>query len=167
MFCLRQTRTSYVLLSGPEGARRTQAALVFNNTKVILLDDLNVFPSSLWPINDWLYVKLTCVKNNGTYLYKLALSPDKTNWVEGEYQSETNFLASKAISFLDSNIGATGNSAFADLNETYIKVNGVPWFTGKPAMTKTCSIVGATGTADLTQEDKNIILNKGWSLTVQ
>ena len=53
------------------------------------------------------------------------------------------------------------------LNETYIKVNGVPWFTGKPAMTKTCSIVGATGTADLTQEDKNIILNKGWSLTVQ
>ena len=54
-----------------------------------------------------------------------------------------------------------------DLNETYIKVNGVPWFTGKPAMTKTCSIVGATGTADLTQEDKNIILNKGWSLTVQ
>ena len=54
-----------------------------------------------------------------------------------------------------------------DLNETYIKVNGVPWFTGKPAMTKTCSIVGAAGTADLTQEDKNIILNKGWSLTVQ
>ena len=54
-----------------------------------------------------------------------------------------------------------------DLNETYIKVNGVLWFTGKPAMTKTCSIIGATGTADLTQEDKNIILNKGWSLTVQ
>lgn len=54
-----------------------------------------------------------------------------------------------------------------DLNHTYIKVNGVPWFTGKPAMTKTCSIVGATGTSDLTQEDKNIILNKGWSLTVQ
>ena len=54
-----------------------------------------------------------------------------------------------------------------DLNETYIKVNGAPWFTGKPAMTKTCSIAGATGTADLTQEDKNIILNKGWSLTVQ
>lgn len=54
-----------------------------------------------------------------------------------------------------------------DLNQTYIKVNGVPWFTGKTAMTKTCSIVGATGAADLTQEDKNIILNKGWSLTVQ
>ena len=56
---------------------------------------------------------------------------------------------------------------YIDLNNTYIKVNEVPWFTGKEAMTKTCSIVGATGTADLTQEDKNIILNKGWSLTVQ
>ena len=67
-------------------------------------------------------------------------------------------------------IGSDGNVYFTgsiDLNNTYIKVNGVPWFTGKPAMTKTCSIVGATGTADLTQEDKNIILNKGWSLTVQ
>ena len=28
-------------------------------------------------------------------------------------------------------------------------------------------IISATGTADLTQEDKNIILKKGWSLTVQ
>lgn len=72
-------------------------------------------------------------------------------------------------------IGMRGGSSYTnnyfrgsiDLNETYIKVNVVPWFTGKPAMTKTCSIVGATGTADLTQEDKNIILNKGWSLTVQ
>lgn len=62
--------------------------------------------------------------------------------------------------------GAIFNGSI-DLNETYIKVNGVYWFTGKPAMKKTCSIVGATGTADLTQEDKNIILNKGWRLTVQ
>lgn len=128
VFCLRPTRTSYVLLGGPEGARRTEAILVLNNTRVILLDDLNVFPSSLWPVNDWFYVKLTCVKNNGTYTYKLALSPDKTNWVEGEYQSETNFLASEAISFLYSYVGATGDDTFADLNETYIKVNGQPWF---------------------------------------
>lgn len=53
-----------------------------------------------------------------------------------------------------------------DLNSTYIKVNGIPWFTGKEAMTKTCSVVGCTGTADLTQDDKNIALNKGWELTV-
>lgn len=53
-----------------------------------------------------------------------------------------------------------------DLNETYIKVNGVPWFTGKATMTKTCNIVGCTGTADLTAKDKNIALDKGWELTV-
>lgn len=51
-----------------------------------------------------------------------------------------------------------------DLNETYIKVNGIPWFTGKAAMTKTCSIVGCTGTADLTAADKAIATGKGWIL---
>ena len=54
-----------------------------------------------------------------------------------------------------------------DLNNTYIKVGSNYFYRGMVPMTKTCSIVGATGTADLTQEDKNIILNKGWSLTVQ
>jgi len=53
-----------------------------------------------------------------------------------------------------------------DLNETYIKVNDVYWFRGQPAMTKTLSCVGATGTADLTAEDKDIALNKNWQLTL-
>lgn len=67
-------------------------------------------------------------------------------------------------------IGITQSGTFAgliNLNETYIKVNDVYWFRGQPTMTKTLSCIGATGTADLTQEDKNTILNKGWSLTVQ
>ncbi len=53
-----------------------------------------------------------------------------------------------------------------DLNNTYIKINGVPWFKGTAAMTKTCSVVGCTGTADLTAADKAIATDKGWSLTV-
>jgi len=53
-----------------------------------------------------------------------------------------------------------------DFNKSYIKVNGVPWFTGKAAMTKTCSVVGCTGTADLTADDKAIATGKGWELTV-
>lgn len=53
-----------------------------------------------------------------------------------------------------------------DLNNTYIKINNVYWFRGQAAMTKTLSCVGATGTADLTQDDKDIALNKGWSLTL-
>lgn len=53
-----------------------------------------------------------------------------------------------------------------DLNESYIKLNGNMWFSGTEAMTKTCNVVGCTGTADLTQTDKDIALDKGWSLTV-
>lgn len=53
-----------------------------------------------------------------------------------------------------------------DLNNTYIKVNDIYFFRGQPAMTKTLSCVGCTGTADLTAEDKDIALNKGWSLTL-
>lgn len=103
----------------------------------------------------------------------------KTNNTAAVYNSAdgTNYsLVSDNINIgdglTDAGAVALGSSSLPwdgsiDLNETYIKVNGVPWFTGKPAMTKTCSIVGASGTSDLTQEDKNIILNKGWSLTVQ
>ena len=54
-----------------------------------------------------------------------------------------------------------------DLNNTDIKFDNVPWFTGKEAMTKTCSVVGAVGTADLTAEDKAVVTNKGWELTVE
>ena len=53
-----------------------------------------------------------------------------------------------------------------DLNNTYIKINDVYWFRGQPAMTKTLSCVGATGTADLTADDKDIALNKGWAITI-
>lgn len=53
-----------------------------------------------------------------------------------------------------------------DLNNTFINIDGAPWFKSTPEMVKTCSVVGCTGTADLTQTDKDIILNKGWSLAV-
>lgn len=54
-----------------------------------------------------------------------------------------------------------------NLNNIYIKVGSDYFYRGMVPQVKTCSIVGATGTADLTQEDKNIMLNKGWNLTVQ
>lgn len=112
------------------------------------------------------YVKLLVQKNTLDYTYTLAYSLDKQNWTSEQFISST-MIGNKIINLLHNRVGSSGGDAWMDLNETYIKVNDIPWFTGKPAMTKTCSIVGATGTADLTQEDKNIILNKGWSLTVQ
>ena len=112
------------------------------------------------------YVKLLSQKNTSDYTYTLAYSLDKQNWTSKQFISST-MIGNKIINLLRNRVGSSGGDSWMDLNETYIKVNEVPWFTGKEAMTKTCSIVGATGTADLTQEDKNIILNKGWSLTVQ
>ena len=66
-------------------------------------------------------------------------------------------------------IGRTQNGVFTgsiNLNNTYIKINDEYWFRGQPAMTKTLSCVGATGTADLTAEDKAIATDKGWALTL-
>ena len=103
---------------------------------------------------------------DGNRLAYVSASKDKINWQTKtrDYvpSTDTKVFYIGALQFFSSYF--TGSIY---LNETYVKVNGVPWFTGKPAMTKTCSIVGCTGTAYLTQEDKNIILNKGWSLTVQ
>ena len=100
--------------------------------------------------------------------FSFNVSTDKSNWTTVSETKTDAFTEAQGLYAYQ--FGETQHGEFKgsiDLNETYIKVNGVPWFTGQPAMTKTCSIVGATGTADLTQEDKNIILNKGWSLTVQ
>ena len=124
------------------------------------------FPFNKTQDGTGVYVKLLVQKNTSDYTYTLAYSLDKQNWTSEQFISST-MIGNRIINLLRNRVGSSGGDSWMDLNETYIKVNGVPWFTGKPAMTKTCSIVGATGTADLTQEDKNIILNKGWSLTVQ
>ena len=102
-----------------------------------------------------------------TLNWKLGMSTDGLNPVYGLQNVATGILTTNILTLGKTSVAGYQLRGSIDLNETYIKVNGVPWFTGKPAMTKTCSIVGCTGTADLTQEDKNIILNKGWSLTVQ
>ena len=51
------------------------------------------------------------------------------------------------------------------LPNSYIKVNGIPWLRGT-TMTKTISVVGCTGTPDLTAEDKAIAEDKGWSIVL-
>lgn len=69
------------------------------------------------------------------------------------------------------NIGLFGGRFYSpiqaiDFNNTSIEVYDIPFFRGQAAMTKTLSCVGCTGTADLTADDKDIALNKGWSLTL-
>lgn len=53
-----------------------------------------------------------------------------------------------------------------DLNNTYMKFNDNSFCRGMVPQEKICSVVGCAGTADLTQTDKDIALDKGWSLTV-
>lgn len=109
--------------------------------------------------------------NNNVFNFMVKSSDDGgQTWItEYDVNSTYPIRTSAPIYF-----GSAGNSSFAtqyfrgniNLNNTYIKINGVYWFNGQPAMTKTLSCVGATGTADLTADDKDIALNKGWSLTL-
>jgi len=67
-----------------------------------------------------------------------------------------------------------GTSLSVNLNNTYIKVNDVPWFgheskqvtwfNSKPSQIKVVDVSGATGTSSLTNDDKAIVTNKSWKL---
>lgn len=114
------------------------------------------------------------MSQNTWYLYKAVY--DGTNLSAFLYADDGTLLGSVSVATELSirsgyfRLGTVSSAAFdgsIDLNNTCIIANGTKAFSGMVPMTKTCSIVGAIGTADLTQEDKNIILNKGWSLTVQ
>ena len=103
--------------------------------------------------------------NNGTTATALY-STDGVNFIAGA-SKDPSLISTQSPGVV--RYGTRGAQAFdgsIDFNNTYIKKNGVYWFRGQPAMTKTLSCVGATGTADLTAEDKDIALNKGWSLTL-
>ena len=143
-----------VIFTGPSGrigyiGEQPTATPLQPNTKTWIK---TIFNGSVYKV----YTSL-----NGSDYTEVSESVTSSTSISSD-NSEYHF--GEGLSSSSASISYTGS---IDLNETYIKVNGVTWFSGKPAITKTCSIVGATGTADLTQEDKNIILNKGWSLTVQ
>lgn len=117
-------------------------------------------------------------QNNTTYSLKISYNGDKTLVAtvynaSGEQvatQTFTQTVTLLEISYLIIGTVGTGSSVWSgsiNFNNTYIKVNGVYWFRGQAAMTKTLSCVGCTGTADLTADDKDIALDKGWSLTLE
>ena len=101
--------------------------------------------------------------------YIIRLSTDGTTWTEENSLNSTAVPNPGNPFTLQIGDGHSNHWYFRgsiDLNETYININGIPWFTGKAAMTKTCNVVGCTGTADLTAEDKAIATDKGWALTL-
>lgn len=96
----------------------------------------------------------------------LKVSTDNATWTT---DSRDLPEATSFSTFESYKIGYTQHGSFSgsiDLNNTYIKVNGIPWFRGTAAMTKTVSVVGCTGTVDLTAADKAIAEDKGWAITL-
>ena len=109
-------------------------------------------------------VKCTC--------YDKVLTATLYDNTGNQLATNTTTLANNLLSASNIFIGSVGTASSyfngsIDLNNTYIKVGSDYIYRGMVPQVKTCSVVGCTGTVDLTQEDKNIILNKGWSLTVQ
>lgn len=117
------------------------------------------------PTDTWFYLKTTY---NGT-TYKAFKSLDKITWeqiisFDVDLSSQTDSTSFRIGSNPYQSVNYFEGSI--DLNETYIQKNNVPWFTGQASATKTCDVRDCIGTDDLTQDDKDIVLNKGWSLTV-
>lgn len=114
------------------------------------------------------YVKIIKTEDNKL---SVSYSTDGTNYIlDNETQNE-NAGTVAIISYFRWGVSGAYNptnpfDGEIDFNKTYIKTNGVPFFRGTAAMTKSINLVGATGTADLTADDKDIALNKGWSLTL-
>lgn len=99
--------------------------------------------------------------------FSLYYSTDNSNWITITETKEESFT--EGGGFYVYNYGHTQHGNFngsIDMPSCYAEIDGVLMFVGRPAMTKTCSIVGCTGTADLTADDKAIATGKGWELTV-
>ncbi len=163
------TPNSVTAVSGTDGiavARIADAFFHIGNSKLSVRYSIGS--------NKWI-TESTALSENTKYWGKLtydgtevglSLSTDGINYTTPVLQQESPRDRADIVTLGYINTSYSALDGTIDLNNTYIKVNGVTLFRGAEAMTKTCSVVGCTGTADLTQDDKNIALNKGWSLTV-
>ena len=112
------------------------------------------------------YVKAT----SSSGVYELSYSTDGVNYTSCGTSTDTDAALTNHIELGAWTFGYASLyrplKGSIDLNKSYIKINGNMWFRGTAAMTKTVSVVGCSGTADLTAEDKAIAEDKGWSITL-
>ena len=73
------------------------------------------------------YTRVKVTKNTSDYTYELGLSADGKTWVTNSANYSSN-MCTGAVYFLRNSSGYTGSNGEMDLNETYIKADGQPWF---------------------------------------
>jgi len=105
--------------------------------------------------NDGQTIRLYSSSDGETYTIKNSQNVSGTIGGDGKMKFGTRWQGDSGVF-----------NGYIDLGGCSVKINNLPFFSGKSAMTKTCSVVGCTGTADLTSDDKAIATDKGWSLTV-
>ena len=123
----------------------------------------NIFTQEL-ALDTWYYIKWERINNVHTISYSI----DGVNYTAGDSATCADHLYNDGgicVYGWHAAYSANGYTGSINLNNTYIKVNDDYWFRGQPAITKTLSCVGCTGTADLTNDDKAIAENKFWIIT--
>lgn len=163
---------------------KTDAEIPSNNAVVIIGDAVAASKMFCYYYSGWVYF-LNLAFDNYTWRvvqpntwYRAKLTAKNGVWNSYVYDDNENLLGelqSTPTPFGDVTVTIPFGKAPGyenapvpggiDLNNTYIKVNDVYWFRGQPAMTKTINVVGCTGTANLTTDDKAIVTDKRWSLT--
>ena len=116
----------------------------------------------------------TVLSNNTTYWIKIVYDGTTASLYLSTNGTDYNLEGSTEITPIgtyDIKLGETRSVSVIsgtsiDLGNTYININGIPWFRGTATMTKTCDVRNCTGTADLTAADKAIAEDKGWAITL-
>ena len=164
----RNTGTSdmyYISSDSLHGLTATESRLWLSSdgSSWDLANGLHNGPGTM-PANTDCLIRFMFTGTQYTYDYSVD---NGTTWINIAYFDTTTKLAN---AFTTLKIGQRGSANYMigtiDLNNTYIISNGTKVFSGMVPMTKTCSVVGCTGTADLTADDKAIATGKGWELTV-
>lgn len=120
----------------------------------------------------WYYVKLSINNQN----VSMHLSTDGITYNQ-EFSRDVTISSEYTYNLCIARARTSAQyfHGYIDLKESYIKVNGelwfgheskmVTWFNGQPSMSKTIDITSAAGTNSLTNDDKAIVTNKGWTIT--
>lgn len=177
-FDFSQTDYEFVIRATPHAVSTRNAAIVGTKTSGLRIyfkqDVIECIPATggatplavrgTFDVSSFYYVRLMRKGN----VYTLDYSSDGINYTGTVSVTNQQHLSSNL--FLQ--FGYYGGDGWdpldgsIDIAHSYIKGNGAIWFRGTATMSKTCDVRGCSGTADLTAEDKAIVTDKGWSLTV-